>query len=300
MKLGFIGLGIMGSHMARHLIAAGHEVHLKTRRDVPADLLEAGGVEASSPTAVAQAAEIVILMLPDTSDVEQVLFGRDGVAEGLKPGQLVIDMSSISPAATATFAGRIGALGGNYLDAPVSGGETGAKNATLSIMVGGNAAAFERARPIFEALGKTILLVGSKVGDGQVAKCANQIVVALTINAVAEGLLFAARAGADLDAVHQAIMGGIGASRILDVHGRRMIERKMAPGFRVRLHQKDLRNALESAQDMSLALPATALVQQLFSAAAANGAAEADHSALVRGLEALSAFEIGGMSDATE
>lgn len=298
MKLGFIGLGIMGSHMARHLIAAGHDVHLRTRRKVPADLLAAGGIEEATSADVARAADIIILMLPDTDDVEHVLFGDDGLASALKPGQLVVDMSSISPTATAAFAARIKALACDYLDAPVSGGEAGAKNAALSIMVGGSSVAFARARPIFEILGKTILLIGPEPGDGQVAKCANQIVVALTINAVAEGLLFAARAGADLDAVHQALMGGVGSSKILEIHGRRMIERKMAPGFRIRLHQKDLRNALESAQHMMLALPATSLAQQLFTAAAANGAADADHSAMIQGLEALSAFSIGSDANA--
>lgn len=293
MKIGFIGLGIMGAPMAGHLIKAGHEVYLKTRREVPAALVEAGGTACATAREVAEKSDVVITMVPDTPDVELVLFGPDGVAEGLSKGKLVIDMSSISPAATRDFAARIEELGADYLDAPVSGGETGAKNAALSIMVGGSQAAFDRAKPIFETLGKTIILVGSGHGDGQVAKCANQIVVALTIQAVAEGLIFASKAGADVEAVRQAILGGIGASRILEVHGERMIKRTLNPGFRIRLHQKDLNNALESARKMQLALPATAIAQQQFTAASAGGAADLDHAALVRGLELAAAHEIG-------
>jgi 2-hydroxy-3-oxopropionate reductase len=233
-------------------------------------------------------------MLPDSPDVELVLFGKDGVAEGLSKGKLVIDMSSISPLATSDFARRIAGLGCDYLDAPVSGGEVGAKNAALSIMIGGPKAAVERARPLFEAMGKSIVHVGPNNGDGQVAKCANQIVVALTIQAAAEGLLYAARAGADVEAVRKAILGGLGTSRILELHGERMIKRTMNPGFRIRLHQKDLNNALMSAREMALPLPATALAQQIFTTASANGGADLDHSALVTGLEAMANFRIGG------
>ena len=293
MKIGFIGLGIMGAPMAGQLIKAGHEVYLKTRREVPAHLVDSGGVACASAREVAEKSDLIITMVPDTPDVELVLFGEGGVAEGLSKGKLVVDMSSISPPATRDFAERIEALGCDYLDAPVSGGEAGAKNAALSIMVGGPQNAFERARPVFESLGKAIVHVGAGHGDGQVAKCANQIVVALTIQAVAEGLIYASKAGADVEAVRQAILGGLGTSRILDSHGERMIKRTMNPGFRIRLHQKDLNNALESAKKMELALPATALAQQIFAAAAANGAADLDHSALVRGLEAMSDHEIG-------
>lgn len=293
MKIGFIGLGIMGAPMAGHLIKAGHQVFLKTRREVPAHLVEAGGIACATAKEVAERSDVVITMVPDTPDVELVLFGAEGVAEGLEKGKLVIDMSSISPAATRDFAARIEALGCDYLDAPVSGGEAGARNAALSIMVGGREAAFERARPIFETLGKTIILVGPGHGDGQVAKCANQIIVALTIQAVAEGLLYASRAGADVEAVRQAVLGGIGSSRILEVHGERMIKRTLDPGFRIRLHQKDLNNALESARKMQLPLPATALAQQVFTAASAGGGADLDHAAMVRGLELMAAHEIG-------
>lgn len=292
MNIGFIGLGIMGAPMAGHLIAAGHSLFLKTRRSVPEALLAAGGTACATAAAVAERADTIILMLPDTPDVEQVLFGADGVAEGLSPGKTVIDMSSIAPLATKDFAARIAARGGAYLDAPVSGGEVGAKNAALSIMVGGEPEAFERARPLFEAMGKTVTHVGP-VGAGQVAKVANQIIVALTIEAVAEGLLFASKAGADPAKVRQAITGGLATSRILELHGARMIERTFDPGFRIGLHQKDLNLALDGARTLGLSLPATALAQQLFSACVAQGGAAWDHSAMVKALEALANHAVG-------
>lgn len=292
MNIGFIGLGIMGAPMAGHLIAAGHSLFLKTRRSVPEALLAAGGTACATAAAVAERADTIILMLPDTPDVEQVLFGADGVAEGLSPGKTVIDMSSIAPLATKDFAARIAERGGAYLDAPVSGGEVGAKNAALSIMVGGEPEAFERARPLFEAMGKTVTHVGP-VGAGQVAKVANQIIVALTIEAVAEGLLFASKAGADPAKVRQAITGGLATSRILELHGARMIERTFDPGFRIGLHQKDLNLALDGARTLGLSLPATALAQQLFSACVAQGGAAWDHSAMVRALESLANHAVG-------
>ncbi|MFF9551632.1 2-hydroxy-3-oxopropionate reductase [Methylobacterium fujisawaense] len=292
MNIGFIGLGIMGAPMAGHLIAAGHSLFLKTRRSVPEALLAAGGTACATAAAVAERADTIILMLPDTPDVEQVLFGADGVAEGLSPGKTVIDMSSIAPLATKDFAARIAERGGAYLDAPVSGGEVGAKNAALSIMVGGEPEAFERARPLFEAMGKTVTHVGP-VGAGQVAKVANQIIVALTIEAVAEGLLFASKAGADPAKVRQAITGGLATSRILELHGARMIERTFDPGFRIGLHQKDLNLALDGARTLGLSLPATALAQQLFSACVAQGGAAWDHSAMVKALEALANHAVG-------
>lgn len=284
MKVGFIGLGIMGRPMAGHLIRGGHEVHLTSRSGVPQELVDAGGIPHRTAKEVAQAAEVVITMVPDTPDVEKVLFGPDGVAEGLSPGKLVIDMSSISPLATKAFAKRISELGCDYLDAPVSGGEVGAKNATLTIMVGGSEAAFARGRPLFELMGKNITLIGPN-GDGQTAKVANQIIVALTIEAVAEGLLFAARAGADPAKVRQALMGGFAGSKILEVHGERMIARSFQPGFRIELHQKDLNLALEGARQMGLSLPNTATAQELFNACRAHGGAGWDHSAMVRALE---------------
>ncbi|MBA9063409.1 MAG: 2-hydroxy-3-oxopropionate reductase [Cupriavidus sp.] len=292
MNIGFIGLGIMGAPMAGHLIAAGHSLFLKTRRSVPEALLAAGGTACATAAAVAERADTIILMLPDTPDVEQVLFGADGVAEGLSPGKTVIDMSSIAPLATKDFAARIAERGGAYLDAPVSGGEVGAKNAALSIMVGGEPEAFERARPLFEAMGKTVTHVGP-VGAGQVAKVANQIIVALTIEAVAEGLLFASKAGADPAKVRQAITGGLATSRILELHGARMIERTFDPGFRIGLHQKDLNLALDGARTLGLSLPATALAQQLFSACVAQGGAAWDHSAMVKALESLANHAVG-------
>jgi 2-hydroxy-3-oxopropionate reductase len=230
-------------------------------------------------------------MVPDTPDVEAALFGANGVAHGLSAGKTVVDMSSISPIATKQFAKRIAELGCDYLDAPVSGGEVGAKNATLSIMVGGSEAAFARVRPIFELMGKNITLVGGS-GDGQTCKVANQIVVALTIEAVGEALLFASKAGADPARVRQALMGGFASSRILEVHGERMINRTFDPGFRVELHQKDLNLALAGARALGVSLPNTATAQELLNACIAQGGAKWDHSAMVRALEKLAAHEI--------
>jgi len=290
-KLGFIGLGIMGKPMAGHLIAAGHEVHLHSRSGAPPELKEKGGKPCGSAKDVAQSADTIFLMLPDTPDVEKVLFGPGGVAEGLNRGKTVVDMSSIAPIATKEYAKRIGELGCDYLDAPVSGGEVGAKGATLTIMVGGTEGAFARVKPYFELMGKNITLVGS-VGDGQTCKVANQIIVALTIEAVGEALLFASKAGADPAKVRQALMGGFAASRILEVHGERMIKRTFQPGFRIELHQKDLNLALAGARALGLALPNTAGTQQLFSACVANGGAGWDHSGLVKALELMAKHEV--------
>ncbi|MDQ1079218.1 2-hydroxy-3-oxopropionate reductase [Pseudoroseomonas cervicalis] len=293
MKIGFIGLGIMGRPMALHLKQAGHELFIPERASVTPELREAASVLPDA-AAVAGAAEVVILMLPDTPDVEAVLFGAKGVAEGLKPGTLVIDMSSISPTATKDFAERIRARGGAYLDAPVSGGEVGAKNASLTIMVGGPQAEFDRALPLFQAMGKNITLVGEENGAGQTCKVANQIVVALTIEAVGEALVFASKAGADPAKVRQALMGGLATSRILELHGERMIKRTFDPGFRIVLHQKDLNLALQSAKELGVALPNTASTQQLFSAVVANGGGGLDHSGLVQALELLAAHKVAG------
>ncbi|KQP19567.1 2-hydroxy-3-oxopropionate reductase [Pseudorhodoferax sp. Leaf267] len=292
LKIGFIGLGIMGTPMASHLIRGGHQLYVHTRGKVPPEIAESRATQCTSARGVAERADIVITMLPDTPDVAAVLFGEGGVAEGLSRGKVVIDMSSISPVETKDFARRIEALGADYLDAPVSGGDVGAKNATLSIMCGGKPEVFDRMQPVFALMGKNITRVGG-TGDGQTCKVANQIVVALTINAVAEGLLFAARAGADAAKVREALMGGLATSRILDILGERMVQRKTEPGFRIALHQKDLNLALSSARTLGLALPATATAQQLFSACVAQGGAGWDHSAMVRALENLSNFEIG-------
>jgi 2-hydroxy-3-oxopropionate reductase len=292
MRIGFVGTGIMGRPMAGHLQAGGHDLLLvRHRSPVPAELLEGGAAACGSIQELAAAADVVILMLPDTADVDAALFAEGGVAAGLKPGGCVVDMSSIDPIATRGFAERILALGCDYVDAPVSGGEVGAKAASLTIMCGGSDAAFARVEPLFRLMGKNITHVGA-VGAGQVTKVANQIIVALNIEAVAEALLFAAKAGADPDKVRSALMGGFAASRVLEVHGQRMIDRTFAPGFRIALHQKDLNLALSGARSLGLALPNTAGAQQLFSACVAQGGADWDHSAMVRALEALAAFEI--------
>ena len=291
MKVGFIGLGIMGRPMAGHILAGGHQLFAHSRSGVPQDLRDRGAAEMLTPRAVAEEAETIVLMLPDTPDVETVLFGKNGVIEGLMPGKLVIDMSSISPIATKEFAARIGERGCAYLDAPVSGGEVGARNAALTIMVGGTEAAFARARSLFELMGKNITLVGGN-GDGQTAKVANQIIVALTIEAVAEALLFAAKAGADPARVRQALMGGFASSRILEVHGERMIKRTFDPGFRIALHQKDLNLALDAARSLKLALPNTATCQALFSVCVAHGGEAWDHSGLVRALELMANHKV--------
>jgi 2-hydroxy-3-oxopropionate reductase len=283
-KLGFIGLGIMGAPMAAHLIKAGHEVFLSTRSKVPAQLLVDKAQSCASAQEVAQKADIIFMMLPDTPDVAAVLFGDNGVASGLTAGKTVVDMSSISPMDTKEFAQKINALGCDYLDAPVSGGEVGAKAASLTIMIGGPEATFDKVKPLFELMGKNITLVGGN-GDGQTCKVANQIIVALNIAAVGEALLFASKAGADPAKVRQALMGGFAASRILEVHGERMIKRTFAPGFRIGLHQKDLNLALQGAKALGVALPQTASAAQLMQVCAANGMQDLDHSALVRSLE---------------
>ena len=294
-KIGFIGLGIMGAPMCAHLLAAGHQLFVHTRGKVPAQIAESSATQCTSSRGVAQRADIVFIMVPDTPDVDKVLFGERGVASGLEPGKVVVDMSSISPVATQEFARRIRELGCDYLDAPVSGGEVGARNATLSIMAGGEAAVFDRVKPLFETMGRNITRVGAN-GAGQTAKVANQMVVALTIEAVAEALLFAARAGADPARVREALMGGFASSRVLEVHGERMIKRSFEPGFRIGLHRKDLDIALSSARELGLALPNTAATQQLFNACVALGGAGWDHSAVVRALESLNACEVASPS----
>lgn len=285
-KIGFIGLGIMGAPMAGHLLAGGHTLYVNTIGEVPQVLRDGGAIPCASGREVARAADIIITMVPDTPQVAEVLFSEQGVAAGLTAGKVVVDMSSISPIDTKEFAKRINALGCDYLDAPVSGGEVGAKAATLSIMVGGPDAAFERVKPLFQLMGKNITLIGGN-GDGQTAKVANQIIVALNIEAVAEALLFASKAGADPARVREALMGGFAASRILEVHGERMVKRTFNPGFRIALHQKDLNLALNSARALGVSLPNTATAQELFNACAANGGSGWDHSAMVKALEML-------------
>ena len=292
LNIGFVGLGIMGAPMAGHLIKAGHQLFVYTLGKLPKEIAESGATQCLNGRGVAERADIIFTMVPDTPDVEAALFSEDGIAAGLSKGKTVVDMSSISPIATKTFAQKINALGCDYLDAPVSGGEVGAKNATLSIMVGGDEAVFERIKPLFERMGKNITLVGGN-GDGQTAKVANQIIVALNIEAVGEALLFVARAGADPARVREALMGGFASSKILEVHGERMIKRTFDPGFRIELHQKDLNLALASARALGVSLPNTATAQELFNSCAAHGGKAWDHSALVRALEKLANFEIG-------
>lgn len=290
-KLGFIGLGIMGAPMAAHLIAAGHEVFLISRSQVSAALLTGKAVACKTIEEVANGADIIFMMLPDTPDVAKVLFGEGGVVTANLKGKTIVDMSSISPMGTKEFAQKINALGADYLDAPVSGGEVGAKAASLTIMVGGPEAVFENVKPLFELMGKNITLVGGN-GDGQTCKVANQIIVALNIAAVGEALLFASKAGADPARVRQALMGGFASSRILEVHGERMIKRTFAPGFRIGLHQKDLGLALAGAKTLGVALPQTAGAAQLMQVCAANGMQDLDHSALVKALELMAHHEV--------
>lgn len=291
MRIGFIGMGVMGAPMARNLQEAGHDIITTLNRSplpkgISAEVLD-------TPADVARAAEVVITILPDTPDVERVLMSEGGVLEGMTSGKLMIDMSSISPIETAEMAKAFADKGVDYVDAPVSGGEVGAENATLTIMCGGTDAAFERARPLFEIMGKNITLVGESPGSGQTCKIANQIIVALNIEAVSEALVFASKAGCDPAKVRQALMGGFASSKILEVHGERMINRTFEPGFRLKLHQKDLNLALQSARTLNVSLPNTANTQELMNACAAQGEEDADHSGLVRALERLANHEIG-------
>jgi 2-hydroxy-3-oxopropionate reductase len=301
LNIGFIGLGIMGTPMATHLATAGHKLFVQTRSKVPDAISASGATVCSSASEVAERADIIFIMVPDTPDVEKVLFSETGVAAGLQKSasaarKVVVDVSSISPIATKAFAQKINALGCDYLDAPVSGGEVGAKNATLSFMVGGTEEVFARVKPLFELMGKNITLVGGN-GDGQTAKVANQIIVALNIEAVAEALVFAAKAGADPARVRQALMGGFASSKILEVHGERMIKRTFNPGFRIELHQKDLNLALSTARAIGVSLPNTATAQELFNSCSAHDGKGWDHSAMVKALEKMANFEIGQTQD---
>jgi 2-hydroxy-3-oxopropionate reductase len=290
-KLGFVGLGVMGTPMAGHLLTAGHTLFAYDLKPLRKELVVKGAVQCASSKEAAERGDIVFIMVPDTPDVGAALFGDNGAAEGLTAGKIVVDMSSISPIETKQYAARIEALGCDYLDAPVSGGEVGAKAGTLSIMVGGKEAVFEKIKPLFELMGKNITLVGA-AGAGQTAKVANQMIVAMTIEAVGEALLFASKAGADPARVRQALMGGFASSRILEVHGDRMVKRTFDPGFRIALHQKDLNLALTAARQMGLSLPNTATCQELFNACAAHGGSAWDHSAMVRALELLANHQI--------
>ena len=296
MKIGFIGLGIMGAPMAGHLLAGGHTVISAVHNTQPSkDLVDAGLKVVDNFSKVAEETEIIIIMVPDTPQVEEVIFSETGVSAGLSAGKLVIDMSSISPIDTKIFAQKINEKGCGYLDAPVSGGEVGAKAASLTIMVGGSEEDFNLAIPIFELMGSNITLVGQN-GVGQTTKVANQIVVALTIEAVGEALVFASKAGADPSKVRQALMGGLAQSRILEVHGERMIKRTFDPGIRIELHQKDLNLALQGAKSLGVSLPNTSSTQEIFNACTAHGDSGLDHSGLVTALERMANHKVNSGS----
>ena len=291
MKVAFIGLGIMGRPMALNLLKAGHSVFVHGRRpESMAPLAQAGCNGCASMAQAAAQAEVTIIMVSDTHDVKQVLFAEGGVAEGAQPGSVVVDMSTISPTATQRYAERLAERGVAMLDAPVSGGDVGAINATLSIMVGGKPDVFERVKPLFEAMGKNIVLVGDH-GAGQVAKACNQIVVAVTIEAVAEALTFARKSGVDPAKVRDALMGGFAASRILEVHGKRMLDNNYQPGFKTKLHQKDLNIVMQTAKELGLALPAASLVMQHLNALMGTGDAELDSAAVMKVVERMSGVE---------
>lgn len=293
MNIGFIGLGVMGAPMAGHLANDGHSIFsCLNSSPLPGELEDKDVTIVSTPSAVANRCEITIIMVPDTPDVERVVVGKDGLVDHIGENSLVIDMSSINPIATEELAKTINAKGGQYLDAPVSGGEVGARAASLTIMVGGPKTAYERAKPIFDLMGKNITLIGEHNGAGQTCKIANQIIVALNIEAVGEALLFASKAGCDPAVVREALMGGFASSKILEVHGKRMIERTFDPEFRIQLHQKDLSLALESARSIGVSLPNTATCQELFSSCTAHGGGKEDHSSLIKSLERLANHEI--------
>lgn len=284
-RIGFIGLGIMGKPMAMNLLAAGYALTVHSRSPGPVDeVVAAGATRASGAAEVAKASDVTITMLPDTSDVELVLTGEDGVLEGVAAGALVIDMSSIDPAPTRRFAETFATRDVAMLDGPVSGGERGAIDGTLSIMIGGEPDAVARAMPIFEVLGKTIVHVGPS-GAGQVTKACNQLVVAATIEAVAEALLLAERSGVDPAKVREALLGGFAGSKILEVHGQRMLDRAFDPGFRIRLHRKDARIVQEAAAETRTPIPSFAVVASQLQRALDDGDGELDHSGLYVELE---------------
>ncbi len=281
-NIGFIGPGIMGGPMAHNLIKGGHRLWVYARRpEAMASLLAAGATGCATPAEVAKHADVIFTIVSDTPDVEQVIFGANGIAGSARVGAVIVDMSTISPSATKQFAERLAKQGIEMLDAPVSGGETGAINGTLSIMAGGKAEVFERVRPLFECMGKNIVHIGSN-GAGQVAKACNQIVVAVTIEAVAEALTFARKNGADPARVREALLGGFAGSKIMEVHGQRMLDNDFKPGFKIGLHQKDMRIVMETAHQLGVALPAAALVTQHLNALMGTNDAELDSSAVVK------------------
>lgn len=290
--IAFIGTGIMGKPMALNLQQAGHQLVFSEHfSQAPAELIAGGGVAYTTPKEAAEAAEYIILMVPNTPQVESVLFDDNGVIEALEAGKTVIDMSSISPIETKSFAARVKETGAQYLDAPVSGGEVGAINGVLTIMVGGDESAFDAAKPLFEIMGQNITLVGDN-GAGQICKVANQIIVALNIEAVSEALVFASKAGADPARVREALMGGFANSKILEVHGERMIKGTFDPGFKIALHQKDLNLAITGAEALGVSLPSTVMAQKLFDECVKLGGEGWDHSAMIRAIEKLADHDI--------
>lgn len=291
-NIGFIGPGIMGGPMALNLMKGGHKLWGYARRpEAMKKLVDAGATTCTSAAEVAKHADVIFLIVSDTPDVESVIFGENGIAKGARKGSVIVDMSTISPTATKVFAERLAKQGVDMLDAPVSGGETGAINATLSIMVGGKTKVFERVKPLFELMGKNIVHVGDN-GAGQVAKACNQIVVAVTIEAVAEALTFARKNGADAAKVREALMGGFAGSKVMEVHGKRMLDNDFKPGFKVGLHQKDMRIVMETAHQLGLALPAAALVTQHLNALMGSGDKDLDSAAVVKVVKRMS-----GMGD---
>lgn len=291
--VGIIGLGIMGKPMARNLLQTGFPLVVHNRhQDVTAELVALGARSADLPREIAALCDVVITMLPDTSVVEEVLTGPEGILTGAHEGLIAIDMSTISPVVTRTLAARLAQHGVTMLDAPVSGGDRGAIAATLSIMVGGPAEAFQRCLPIFQALGKTIVHVGES-GAGQVVKACNQVVVALTIEAISEALVLGSKAGVDPASILRVLGGGLAANRFMELRGPSMIEHDFAPGGRVRFHHKDLGIALALARTTGTPLPVTALVDQMFASLEATGRGDLDHSALLTYLEDLAAHRIG-------
>jgi 2-hydroxy-3-oxopropionate reductase len=293
--VGFIGLGVMGRPMAKHILDKGYTVVVYNRsRPAIDELVSAGALAADSPSDVARRATVIITMLPDTPDVEAVLTGTRGVLEGMRSGSVVIDMSSISPGATRRFATAVAEKGGSMLDAPVSGGEIGAVNGTLSIMIGGSAEALDRVRPILECMGnrERIVHVGPDAGSGQICKVCNQIAIGGALAGVSEAFALARKAGVDPARVREALLGGFAASRVLEVHGERMLKGNYVPGFRARLYQKDLRLAGETAAANGVSIPATAVVTQLLNALVADGGADLDYSALGSVL-----FRLAGLDD---
>jgi len=287
-NVGFIGPGIMGGPMALNLMKGGYKLWGYSRRpEAMKKLVDAGATACTSAAEVAKHADVIFLIVSDTPDVESVIFGENGIAKGVRKGSVIVDMSTISPTATKVFAERLAKQGVEMLDAPVSGGEGGAISGTLSIMVGGKDKVFEQVKPLFECMGKNIVHVGDN-GAGQVAKSCNQIVVAVTIQAVAEALTFASKNGADAAKVRDALMGGFAGSKVMEVHGKRMLDNDFRPGFKVGLHQKDMRIVMETAHQLGMALPAAALVTQNLNALMGTGDSELDSAAIVKVVQRMS------------